>query len=91
MNGKIIKNYKLFCYILANIINLCFALADDNGNWIIQNRVGDPMLREKNKLSFITVKRNSAKSTPRTSAELFLMEESILLFMLNLRLQYMIG
>lgn len=32
---------------LANIINLCFALADDNGNWINSNRVGDPMLKGK--------------------------------------------
>ncbi len=32
---------------LANVLNLCFALADDNGNWISQNRVGDPMLKGK--------------------------------------------
>ena len=32
---------------LANIINLCFVLANDNGNWIYSNRVGDPILKGK--------------------------------------------
>ncbi len=37
----------IFIIISANIMNLCFAMADDNGNWISLNRVGDPMLKGK--------------------------------------------
>jgi len=29
------------------MVNLCLALADDNGNWVSLNRVGDPMLKGK--------------------------------------------
>ena len=32
---------------LANAINLCLGLIDDNGNWINLNRVNDPMLKGK--------------------------------------------
>lgn len=46
LNGKIIKNCN-FKFNSANVMNLCFALADDNGNWINVNRVGDPMLKGK--------------------------------------------
>ena len=37
----------IFLFIKANIINLCFALVDDNGKWINCNRVGDPMIKGK--------------------------------------------
>ena len=32
---------------IANVLNLCLGLADDNGNWITMNRVSDPMLKGK--------------------------------------------
>lgn len=46
LDGKVVKNCT-FLFYLANIVNLCLALADDNGNWVALNRVGDPMLKGK--------------------------------------------
>lgn len=47
MNGKVVKNCKFLYYVTANILNLFFGLADDYGNWVSLNRVGDPMLKGK--------------------------------------------
>jgi hypothetical protein len=39
-NGKNLNN-------LANMVNLCLGVSDDNGLWINTNRVGDQMLKGK--------------------------------------------